>query len=88
MPFPLSLSAAAVSNSEMAITNHDVTVFGLTRAGMGFWRSHAETGAGKRAGRLSQIGVARFARKYPAVMDALLRALLELICKYHRTVLG
>lgn len=41
-----------------------------------------------RAGRLSQLGVARFARKYPGVMDALLRALLELICKYNRTVMG
>lgn len=40
------------------------------------------------AGRLSQIGAARFARKYPAVMDALLRALLELICKYYRTIMG
>jgi len=32
--------------------------------------------------------VARFAQKYPAVRDTLLRALLELICKYTRTIIG
>ena len=30
-------------------------------------------------------GVARFAQKYPAVLDALLRTMLEMICKYHKT---
>jgi hypothetical protein len=30
-------------------------------------------------------GVARFAKKYPALLDALLRSMLELLCKYHKT---
>lgn len=30
-------------------------------------------------------GVARFAQKYPAVLDALLRTMLEMVCKYHKT---
>ena len=38
--------------------------------------------------RLSQLGVARFARKYPAVMDTLLRTMLEVICKYQRLISG
>eukprot|EP00887_Chlorella_sp_A99_P000547 scaffold17.g547.t1 len=37
---------------------------------------------------LSRLGVARFAAKYPAVLDALLRGLLELVCKYHKAVAG
>ncbi|KAI7841137.1 hypothetical protein COHA_005107 [Chlorella ohadii] len=36
----------------------------------------------------STLGVARFAQKYPAVLDALLRTMLEMICKYHKTVIG
>ena len=51
-------------------------------------RSILQTKARPHVGRLAQLGVARFACKYPAVMDALLRALLELICKYNRTVMG
>lgn len=42
----------------------------------------------RTAGALSQLGVARFCKKYPAVLDALLRTQLELICKYQKTVLG
>lgn len=38
--------------------------------------------------RLSQLGVARFARKYPAVMDTLLRTMLEVVCKYQRLISG
>ena len=34
---------------------------------------------------LRQAGVARFAQKYPAVLDALLRSVLEMVCKYHKT---
>ncbi|KAL4423465.1 hypothetical protein ABPG77_005417 [Micractinium sp. CCAP 211/92] len=34
------------------------------------------------------LGIARFAQKYPAVLDALLRTTLEMICKYHKTVIG
>lgn len=34
---------------------------------------------------LFAAGVARFAQKYPAVLDALLRSVLELICKYQKT---
>ena len=30
-------------------------------------------------------GVARFAQKYPALLDALLKSVLELVCKYHKT---
>lgn len=37
------------------------------------------------AGMLSQLGVAYFAKKYPKVMDAVLRSMLELTCKYHRS---
>lgn len=33
----------------------------------------------------SSAGIARFAQKYPAVLDALLRTTLEMICKYHKT---
>ena len=40
------------------------------------------------AGALSQLDVARFAKKYPAVLDALLKSLLELICKYQRAITG
>jgi hypothetical protein len=29
--------------------------------------------------------VARFAQKYPALLDALLKSVLELVCKYHKT---
>ncbi|KAK9816841.1 hypothetical protein WJX72_005809 [[Myrmecia] bisecta] len=37
---------------------------------------------------LSTLGVARFAKKYPAVLDALLRSILELIVKYQKVVSG
>ena len=40
------------------------------------------------AGSLSTLGVSRFAKKYPAVLTALLKSLLELICKYERAVAG
>ena len=48
----------------------------------------APTVVRRTAGALSQLGVARFCKKYPAVLDALLRTQLELICKYQKTVLG
>lgn len=35
--------------------------------------------------RLSQLGVARFAQRYPALCEALLRSLLELVVKYYKT---
>ena len=38
--------------------------------------------------RLSTLGVSRFAAKYPAVRDALLKGLLEVIVKHYKTVLG
>jgi uncharacterized protein with von Willebrand factor type A (vWA) domain len=38
--------------------------------------------------RLSTLGVARFAAKYPAVRDALLKSLMELIVKHYKAVLG
>ena len=38
--------------------------------------------------RLSTLGVARFAAKYPAVRDALLKGLFEVIVKHYKTVLG
>lgn len=34
---------------------------------------------------LARAGVARFAQRYPALLDALLRSVLELVCKYHKT---
>jgi hypothetical protein len=37
---------------------------------------------------LGKLGVAHFARKYPAVKEALLKSLLEVSVKYHRTLLG
>jgi hypothetical protein len=37
---------------------------------------------------LGKLGVAHFARKYPAVKEALLKNLLEVAVKYHRTLLG
>lgn len=37
---------------------------------------------------LGSLGVSRLAAKYPAVCDALLRGLLELVVRYHKTVLG
>lgn len=39
-------------------------------------------------GSLSQLDVARFAKKYPAVMTALLRSLLEVTVKYYKALLG
>uniref|UniRef100_A0A7S0RJC1 VWFA domain-containing protein n=1 Tax=Chlamydomonas leiostraca TaxID=1034604 RepID=A0A7S0RJC1_9CHLO len=36
----------------------------------------------------SKLGAARFARKYPAVKDALLKSVLEATVKYHRAVAG
>ncbi len=40
------------------------------------------------AGALSQLGISRFCQKYPAVLETLLRSLLELICKYQKAILG
>ena len=40
------------------------------------------------AGMCAKMSIATFARKYPAVMDALLRSLLELVCTYHRICAG
>ena len=37
---------------------------------------------------LPAAGVARFAQKYPSLLDALLKSLLELVCKYHKTGVG
>lgn len=37
---------------------------------------------------LSKLGVARFAHKYPAVKEALLKGLLELVCNYRRALAG
>lgn len=37
---------------------------------------------------LSQLDVARFAKKYPAVMTALLRSILEVTVKYYKGLLG
>lgn len=37
---------------------------------------------------LSKMGVARFAKKYPGVREALLSSLLETVCKYHRIMAG
>ena len=37
---------------------------------------------------LSKLGVPRFAQRYAGIKEALLRAVLELVCKYHRTLLG
>ena len=39
-------------------------------------------------GCLSQLDVARFAKKYPAVMTALLRSILEVTVKYYKALLG
>ena len=41
-----------------------------------------------RAGSLSTLGVARFCARYPAVLAALQRSLLELLCKFQKAVLG
>ncbi|KAK9805380.1 hypothetical protein WJX73_008568 [Symbiochloris irregularis] len=35
---------------------------------------------------ISQLGIAYFAKKYPAVLTALLRGVLELTCKYQRDI--
>ena len=35
---------------------------------------------------LSQLSVARFAKKYPAVLEAIIRGVLELTCKYQRSI--
>ena len=40
------------------------------------------------AGSLSVLGVSRFAKKYPAVLTALLKSLLELVCKYEKAING
>lgn len=40
------------------------------------------------AGCLSQLDVARFAKRYPAVMTALLRSLMEVTVKYYKALLG
>ncbi|KAK9866929.1 hypothetical protein WJX84_008862 [Apatococcus fuscideae] len=37
---------------------------------------------------ISQLGAAHFAKKYPAVLAALLKSILELTCDYHRTLAG
>ena len=34
------------------------------------------------------MGVSRFCARYPAVLATLQRSLLELVCKYQKTVLG
>lgn len=39
-------------------------------------------------GSLSSLGVSRFCQKYPAVLGTLQRSVLELVCKYQKTVLG
>ena len=39
-------------------------------------------------GSLSTMGVSRFCKKYPAVLSTLQRSVLELVCKYQKTVLG
>ena len=52
------------------------SVFGLA--------SHANF----HAGSLSRLGVSRFCQKYPAVLATLQRSILELVCKYQKTVLG
>ena len=33
------------------------------------------------------MGVAHFAKKYPPVLDAVLKGVLELTCKYHRNMI-
>lgn len=38
--------------------------------------------------RLSTLGVSRFAAKYPAVRDALLKGILDVIVKHYKAVLG
>lgn len=38
--------------------------------------------------RLSQLGAARFTKKYPAVLDAMLRTMLEVVVKYQRAITG
>ena len=35
--------------------------------------------------RLSRLGVARFAQRYPALCETLLRSILELTVKYYKT---
>ena len=35
------------------------------------------------AGMCARMNIAEFARKYPKVLDQLLRSLLELVCRYH-----
>ncbi len=37
---------------------------------------------------LSKLGVAHFAHKYPAVKEALLKSVLELVVAYHKQLLG
>ncbi|GAB4823718.1 hypothetical protein N2152v2_010764 [Parachlorella kessleri] len=38
--------------------------------------------------RLSRLGVARFAQRYPALCETLLRSILELTVKYYKTIIG
>lgn len=38
--------------------------------------------------RLSQLGVARFTKKYTGVLDAMLRTMLEVVVKYQRAITG
>ena len=40
------------------------------------------------AGCLSQLDVARFAKRYPAVMTTLLRSIMEVTVKYYKALLG
>jgi hypothetical protein len=37
---------------------------------------------------LAKLGVSRFAQKYPGVKEALLKSILEVVCKYHKTIAG
>ena len=40
------------------------------------------------AGMCARMNIAEFARKYPKVLDQLLRSLLELVCRYHAICSG
>eukprot|EP00884_Botryococcus_braunii_P013814 jgi/Botrbrau1/22433/Bobra.0091s0035.1 len=37
---------------------------------------------------LSELGVARFCHKYPAVLDTMILSILQLACQYHKTLSG
>ena len=40
------------------------------------------------AGMCARMNIAEFARKYPKVLDQLLRSLLELVCRYYAVMAG